>query len=67
MAEKQGHPKGLYARARRGEIDNFTGVSDPYEPPRAPDLVIDTSRMGVEEAGAAVLRTLRTRRAGNSR
>ena len=36
-------PKGLYARARRGEISSFTGVSDPYEPPSAPDLTIDTS------------------------
>ncbi|MGQ0702907.1 MAG: adenylyl-sulfate kinase [Gemmatimonadales bacterium] len=60
-------PKGLYARARRGEIDNFTGVSDPYEAPAAPDLVIDTSRMAVEDAGAAVLRLLRDRRGGNPR
>ena len=35
-------PKGLYARAFAGEIDHFTGVSDPYEEPSAPDLRLDT-------------------------
>lgn len=38
-------PKGLYRRARRGEIQHFTGVSSPFEPPEAPDLVIDTERL----------------------
>jgi len=37
-------PKGLYARARAGEIRNFTGISAPYETPEAPDLVVDTDR-----------------------
>jgi adenylyl-sulfate kinase len=41
-------PKGLYARARRGEIAEFTGVSAPYEAPEAPDLVIETARASVE-------------------
>ena len=36
-------PKGLYLRARRGEISNFTGVSAPYEPPNTPDIKLDTS------------------------
>lgn len=36
-------PHGLYAKARSGEISNFTGISDPYEPPLAPDLTLDTS------------------------
>jgi len=53
--------KGLYAKARRGEIRNFTGIDDPYEPPAAPDLVLDTGRMSVEDAGARVLETLRRR------
>ena len=53
--------KGLYARARRGEIPNFTGIDDPYEPPTAPELVLDTSRLTVDEAGARVLTLLRTR------
>ena len=48
--------KGLYRKALRGEIANFTGVSDPYEPPRDPALVIDTERTTVEEAVAHVLR-----------
>jgi len=34
--------KGLYARARRGEITGFTGVDDPYEPPASPDLALTT-------------------------
>ena len=42
--------KGLYQRARRGEISNFTGISDPYEVPTQPDLVIDTTGLRVEEA-----------------
>jgi adenylylsulfate kinase len=47
--------KGLYARARRGEIKNFTGISDPYEPPKRPELVIDTRGITVEAAGEQVL------------
>jgi len=47
--------KGLYARARRGEIEAFTGVSDPYEAPVAPDLVLDTSVLGVEESVARII------------
>ena len=35
-------PKGLYGRARRGEIPNFTGISDPYEPPQHPELTLGT-------------------------
>ena len=42
-------PKGLYAKALRGEIKHFTGVSDPYEPPESPDLVLDTVNSSVEE------------------
>ncbi len=42
--------KGLYARARRGEIKNFTGIDDLYEPPTAPELTIDTTRVAVGEA-----------------
>ena len=41
-------PKCLYAKARRGEIPDFTGVSAPYEPPESPDLVIRTERASVE-------------------
>lgn len=49
----------LYARARRGEISNVTGINDPYEPPSRPELVIDTSVLTVEEAGNRVINLLR--------
>lgn len=41
--------KGLYEKARKGEIDNFTGISDPYEEPENPELRIDTTDITVEE------------------
>jgi len=47
--------KGMYKRALRGEIDHFTGVSDPYEEPPTPDLVVDTSSETVEQSVARVL------------
>ena len=50
-------PKGLYARARAGEIKGLTGVDDPYEPPEAPDVVVGAGE-GVEEAVARVLAAL---------
>jgi sulfate adenylyltransferase len=50
--------KGLYAKARAGLIDHFTGISDPYEEPRNADLTIDTSVMSRQEAVEAVLRML---------
>lgn len=43
-------PKGLYLRARRGEIEGFTGISAPYEPPLAPELVLDTSDLSVADS-----------------
>ena len=42
--------KGLYQRARKGEIPEFTGISAPYEAPERPELVLDTNRQGVEES-----------------
>jgi adenylylsulfate kinase-like enzyme len=42
--------KGLYARARAGEITGFTGISDPYEPPARAEVVIDTSTTPLEES-----------------
>ncbi|NHN56583.1 adenylyl-sulfate kinase [Calidifontibacter sp. DB0510] len=50
--------KGLYARARRGEIPDFTGISAPYEAPLDADLVIDTTGLADEDAVATVLRAL---------
>lgn len=42
--------KGLYAKARRGEIKNFTGISTPFEAPEHPDITLDTSKLPVEES-----------------
>jgi len=51
--------KGLYARARRGEIPNFTGIDAPYEPPAVPDVLVDTSKYTVAECVATILERLR--------
>jgi adenylyl-sulfate kinase len=48
-------PKGLYAAARRGEIEHFTGISDPYEAPTLPDVVIATTGRSVAENVRTVL------------
>jgi len=53
--------KGLYQKALRGEIAHFTGVSDPYEAPIAPDLVVHTDRDAVEESASQVLGLLAAR------
>ena len=42
--------KGLYARARAGEVAEFTGISSPYEPPADAEVVIDTTQVDVPEA-----------------
>jgi adenylyl-sulfate kinase len=51
-------PKGLYAKARAGEIDQFTGVSDPYEVPANPELRLDTAGREPAESAASVLARL---------
>ena len=51
-------PKGLYADARRGVIRHLTGLDDPYEPPRDPDLVLGADCEAVERDAVAVLRVL---------
>jgi adenylylsulfate kinase len=48
-------PKGLYKKARAGEISNFTGISSPYEPPESPELVLDSNRLGPAELGQQVV------------
>lgn len=53
--------KGLYAKARKGEIDNFTGISDPYEEPDNPELEIDTTDISVDEGVQRVLDYLENR------
>jgi adenylylsulfate kinase len=47
--------KGLYAKARRGEVRNFTGIDDPYEPPENPELTLDTRGLSIEQCVTAVL------------
>jgi bifunctional enzyme CysN/CysC len=54
-------PKGLYRRARLGEIPNFTGISSPYEPPEAPELVIDTETSSAEAAALRIMEWMQER------
>jgi bifunctional enzyme CysN/CysC len=51
-------PKGLYARARRGELVNFTGIDSKYEPPECPDARLDTVAFSAKECADQVLRLL---------
>ncbi|MDH3623517.1 MAG: adenylyl-sulfate kinase [Myxococcales bacterium] len=53
-------PKGLYKKARAGEISNFTGINAPYEAPRSPEVHLETADLGVDEAAAKVVRYLAT-------
>jgi adenylylsulfate kinase-like enzyme len=50
--------KGLYARARRGDIQDFAGIANPYESPISPELVVDFSQISIEDAGRRVLSLL---------
>jgi bifunctional enzyme CysN/CysC len=50
--------KGLYAKARRGELKNFTGIDSPYEPPRRPEIRIDTMAMTPEQAADHIVSIL---------
>ena len=54
-------PKGLYAKARGGEIQHFTGLDDPYERPEAPELVIETTGNDPVDAALAVIEELKRR------
>ncbi|MGD0968304.1 MAG: adenylyl-sulfate kinase [Candidatus Aquilonibacter sp.] len=54
-------PKGLYMRAMSGELKHFTGVSDPYEEPQNPEVVVDTEVETVEESVAKILATIEAR------
>jgi bifunctional enzyme CysN/CysC len=54
-------PKGLYAKARRGELANFTGIDSPYEPPEHAELTLDTTALSAEECAARVVRALSER------
>ncbi len=54
-------PKGLYAKARNGEIPNFTGISSPYEEPLEPELVVETDQLSLEESVEKVIAYLQYR------
>ncbi len=58
---EQRDPKGLYKKARRGELKNFTGIDSPYETPENPDIRLDTTTMSAQEAANAIIE-LMTRR-----
>ncbi|HEU0019730.1 MAG TPA: adenylyl-sulfate kinase [Thermoleophilaceae bacterium] len=51
-------PKGLYAKARAGELKGMTGIDDPYEPPASPELTLRPAEQSVEQAVASVLAVL---------
>jgi bifunctional enzyme CysN/CysC len=53
--------KGLYKKARSGQLPNFTGIDSPYEPPEAPELRVDTTTMTAQEAADRVIAALRQR------
>jgi len=55
---EQRDPKGLYAKARAGEIKDFTGISAPYEAPLKPEVTLDTGRLSVDECVAKILERL---------
>jgi bifunctional enzyme CysN/CysC len=51
--------KGLYKKARRGELKNFTGIDSPYEPPEHPEIYIDTTQATAEESASTIVARLR--------
>ncbi len=58
---EQRDPKGLYKKARRGELKNFTGIDSPYEAPESPELRVDTAAMSAEAAALAVIEAMEGR------
>jgi len=52
-------PKGLYKKARRGEIPDFTGISQPYETPAKPEIILDTGKLGIEESVESLMAYLK--------
>ena len=60
-AEKR-DPKGLYKKARAGEIKNFTGIDDPYEKPLNPEITLHTDKMTIEEEVETILNYLQENR-----
>jgi bifunctional enzyme CysN/CysC len=54
-------PKGLYAKARAGELKNFTGIESPYEPPEDPEVRVDTTAVSAEAAADRIIEEMRAR------
>ena len=55
---EQRDPKGLYKKARNGEIKEFTGIDAPYEPPEKPELIIETDKETIEESTDRIIRKM---------
>ena len=64
---EQRDPKGLYRKARRGEIANFTGIDSPYEAPEAPEIRIDTASLAAEQAAEQIITQLDSPAPGDGR
>ena len=58
---KSRDPKGLYKKALSGEIKNFTGISDPYEIPENPDILIETEKMSIDDSCNEIINYLRNK------
>jgi len=58
---EQRDPKGLYKKARAGEIKGFTGIDDPYEAPESPEIHLHTDKLSVEESVALIIQRLEER------
>jgi len=58
---EQRDPKGLYKKARAGEIKGFTGIDDPYEAPVSPELVLDSNTKGIDDLAAEVVAFLESK------
>lgn len=62
VVAEQRDPKGLYKKARRGELKQFTGIDSPYEVPERPEIVVDTTTQSVQESADSLLQLLITMR-----
>ena len=56
---EQRDPKGLYKKARSGDLKNFTGIDSPYEQPKSPEILVDTSSMSADQCAEQIIRALR--------
>ena len=60
VSEERG-VKGLYAKARSGQLKNFTGIDSPYEAPETPEIHIDTTAMSIDDAAEQIVKLLKER------